>query len=318
MDSSPFPVVRVANVQPRPPTDRWLVEGLWGWPAVGFVAGIPKSQKTWLSLEIAVAVASGRPCLGRYPVRKRGHVLLYAAEDSAEAIRERVASIAAARQVDLDSLGVGLITVPSLRLDNDGHRRRLAATVAAIKPRLLILDPLVRLHSGDENSSADISSLLDFLRTLQREHEVAVLVVHHVRKSPASQPGQALRGSGDLHAWLDSALYLMRCQGRLVLRPEHRDNPAVEPVEIALDPDRPHLVVKGPLLDETSVPSASSSGGAGGLDDRVLHALAAQPLTRAALREHLKVRNETLGQALGRLQARGAIAQTDGHWATAV
>ena len=316
MDSSPFPVVRIAHVKPRPPTDRWLVEGLWGWPAVGFVAGTPKSMKTWMALELAVAVASGQPCLGRYAVKKRGHVLVYAAEDSAEAIRERVAAIASARHIDLDSLGVGLISVPSLRLDNEEHRRRLLATVATIKPRLLILDPLVRLHSGDENSSGDISSLLDFLRTVQREHEVAVLVVHHVRKSPASQPGQALRGSGDLHAWLDSALYLMRSNGRLILRPEHRDNAVVEPVEIALDPDRPHLVVRGPAGD-APLADDPSSGDTYDLEARVVEALSAQPRTRTALRDQLKVRNETLGQVLRGLQARGIVLQANGHWARA-
>jgi hypothetical protein len=269
-----------------------------------------------MALELAVAVASGQPCLGRYAVKKRGHVLVYAAEDSAEAIRERVAAIASARHIDLETLGVGLISVPSLRLDNEEHRRRLLATVAAIKPRLLILDPLVRLHSGDENSSGDISSLLDFLRTVQREHEVAVLVVHHVRKSPASQPGQALRGSGDLHAWLDSGLYLMRSNGRLVLRPEHRDNAVVEPVEIALDPDRPHLVVRGPAGDAPPGDDTPSTD-VHDLETRVVEALSAQPRTRTALRDHLKVRNETLGQVLRGLQARGIVLQANGHWARA-
>lgn len=311
MDLAPFPVVRVAHVQPRPATERWLVEGLWGWPAVGFVAGTPKSMKTWMALELAVAVASGQPCLGRYAVKKRGHVLLYAAEDTAEAIRGRVATIALARHIDLDTLGIGIITVPTLRLDNEEHRQRLRATVAAIRPRLLILDPLVRLHGGDENSSADISTLLDFLRTLQREYEVAVLVVHHVRKSPAAQPGQALRGSGDLHAWLDSGLYLLRTNGRLILRPEHRDNAVVEPVEIELDPDRPHLVVRGQAPGPDPIPPGND-----GLEARVVEALSAQPRTRTALRDHLKVRNESLGQALGHLQTRGVIAQADGHWTT--
>ena len=313
MDTSPFPVISIARIQPRPPTERWLVEDLWGWPAVGFVAGSPKSFKTWLSCELAIAVASGRPCLGRYHVHKRGRVLIYAAEDSAEAIRDRVASITSARQIDLESLGVGLIAVPSLRLDDEEHRRRLRATVAAIKPRLLILDPLVRLHSGDENSSADVSSLLAFLRTLQREFEVAILVVHHVRKSPASQPGQALRGSGDLHAWLDSGLYLLRSKGRLRLHPEHRDNPVMEPIEIALDSDQPHLIVKGPARQDRKV--ATAQRGQQDLEARVVATLAAQPLPRTALREQLRVRNETLGQALGRLRDRGIVAQIDGSWA---
>lgn len=308
MDNTPFPIVRVAHVKPRPATDRWLVENLWGWPAVGFVAGPPKSMKTWIALEIAVSVASGQPCLGRYAVKKRGHVLLYAAEDAAEAIRDRVAAIASARRIDLESLGVGLISVPSLRLDSDEHRRRLEATVASIRPRLLILDPLVRLHSGDENSSRDISELLAFLRGLQRKYEVAILVVHHVRKSPSSQPGQALRGSGDLQAWLDSGLYLLRNKGRLFLHPEHRDNPVVEPVEIALDPERPHLVIRGPTGEEPPADDPSD------LERRVVEALAKEAKTRLALRDHLKVRNETLGLALTRLQTRGKVLQTQGCW----
>lgn len=60
----PLSITRIAHIRPTPPTDRWLVEGLWAWPAVGFIGGTPKASKTWLALELAVAVASGRPCLG--------------------------------------------------------------------------------------------------------------------------------------------------------------------------------------------------------------------------------------------------------------
>jgi AAA domain len=92
--------------------------------------------------------------------------------------------------VNLDRLPLGLITVDGLRLDLQPHRERLSATLAKIRPRLLVLDPLVRLHRGDENSSAEISELLGFLRSMQREHQVAIVLVHHVRKSAAGQPGR--------------------------------------------------------------------------------------------------------------------------------
>jgi len=40
---------------------------------------------------------------------------------------------------------------------------------------------------------------------------LAILVVHRARKdSHASRPGQALRGSSELHGWGDSNLYLRR------------------------------------------------------------------------------------------------------------
>src|SRR5204862_15615 len=80
---------------------------------------------------------------------------------------------------------------------------RLQDAVARVRPRLLLLDPLVRLHQLDENSSQEVSNLLGYLRALQREHDLAVALVHHTSKRAHARHGQALRGSGDLHAWTD-------------------------------------------------------------------------------------------------------------------
>ena len=54
--------------------------------------------------------------------------------------------------------------------------------VQAHQPRLLILDPLIRLHRLDENGASQIAALLSYLRRLQRAFRVAILVVHHARK----------------------------------------------------------------------------------------------------------------------------------------
>jgi len=306
----PFPVTRIAHIRTDNPTPAWLVDELWADQAVGFIAGTPKSAKTWLALELAVAVASGQPCLGRYPVRQRGHVLLYAAEDTAAAIKHRTIGIAKARGIpDIERLAVGLIIEHQLRLDAPKHQERLDATVHKLRPRLLILDPLVRLHRSDENSSADISLLLDFLRQIQRRHACAVVLVHHVRKSPAGQPGQALRGSGDLHAWSDSSLYLLRRNGSLQLHAEHRSLQSPDPVAVELMTDPcPHLCVTGNAEKDEEDP----------LPARILAALTPRPMNRTALREILGVRNERLGKALGTLEAAGRIRKYDGLLAVPV
>jgi hypothetical protein len=224
---NPFPVVRVAHIKIVEDQDPWLIRGLWGREAVGFVGGTPKSLKTWMALEMCVAVASGSPCLGRFAVTQPGHVLLYAAEDAAEDIRHRVEGIARARRLDFERLAVGLITEPILRLDLPEHQLRLADTVAKIKPRLLVLDPLVRLHRGDENSASDVSGLLGFLRLLQREHHLAIVLVHHIRKANASQPGQALRGSGGQEGQtaLEVSTREPACTGSLPVRRAGRQGP---------------------------------------------------------------------------------------------
>ncbi len=240
-------------------------------------------------------------------------MLLYAAEDSACAIKHRVDAIARARGIgDIARLAIGLITEDNLRLDSDEHQQRLAITLEKLEPRMLVLDPLVRLHRSDENSAADVSGLLHYLRQLQRQYRVAVVLVHHVRKSAAEQPGQALRGSGDLHAWSDSNLYLLPRKQRLLLQAEHRSLPSPQPVavELATEPE-PHIVVIGDA-DEVEQPQPDP------LLDRVISTLLHKPMTRTDLRTALSVRNERLGEILAQLEASGRVQRLNGLLAVPV
>ena len=103
--STPLPVSRAADLDPRPPERRWLIEGLWGDEAVGIVGGEPKCCKSFLALDMAVAVASGAPCLRRFAALRTGHVLLYAAEDALGVVRHRLDGICAAAGVELAASG---------------------------------------------------------------------------------------------------------------------------------------------------------------------------------------------------------------------
>jgi len=75
-----------------------------GEACVGFIVEHPKGNKSWLSLDMAVAVASGTPCLGRFPVPRPGPVLVYAAEDHLDTVRTRLVGLCAGR-VDIGGLG---------------------------------------------------------------------------------------------------------------------------------------------------------------------------------------------------------------------
>src|SRR6201987_4070353 len=125
---------------------QWLVQELWSDQAVGILGGEPKCCKSFLGLDLAVSVASGAPCLRRFAVQRSGPVLLFPAEDSLAVVRRRLEGICSAAGVGFQSLPVEVITAPTLRLDTPTDRERLTNTVQARQPRLLILDPLIRLH----------------------------------------------------------------------------------------------------------------------------------------------------------------------------
>lgn len=305
-------VVAAGDITAEPGRTGWLVEGLWAAQGVGVIGGAPKSCKTWLALDLAVSVASSTPALGRFPVADAGAVLLYAAEDAPEHVQQRLDGVASARGRDLRALTIRLILAPTLRLDTARDRARLRKTLDEERPRLLILDPLVRLHQADENSAAEMSSLLGELRALQREYQLAVLLVHHLRKNaPQAPDGQALRGSGDLHAWGDSNLYLRRRDPSLRLTVEHRSASAPGPcaLELALEP-APHLRV-------VDTGALALSENIADLAERVIAALATadKPLSRDELRDLLRTRNATLGETLARLRAECRIVRAESGFA---
>lgn len=177
-----LPVELAYRLAARAETQRWLVTGLWSEEAVGLVGDEPKCCKSFLALDLAVSVASGTACLRHFPVSRPGNVLLYAAEDALHIVRRRLEGICAAADVSLQELDVHVITAPIVPLDLPVDRARLEQTVEQLKLRLLVLDPLVRLHRIDENASGEVASLLAYLRELQRRHNLAVLVVHHAKK----------------------------------------------------------------------------------------------------------------------------------------
>jgi hypothetical protein len=304
----PLRVVAVADLPPEDP-DRptWLIEDLWSAQAVGIIGGAPKCCKTYLALEIALAVASGRHCLGRFHVQDPGPVLLFAAEDSPSQVRARLWGLAQARGVPFHQLPVLVIVADQLRLDIEPDRLRLQTAIEKHRPRLLILDPFVRLHRLDENSALEVSPLLADLRALQRHFGLAVLLVHHTRKAGGEASGLALRGSSDLHAWGDSNLYLRRCDDQIRLTAEHRAARSPEPISLTLTgADTPHLVI------DSSAPKPPESG----LHQQVLDLLAREtsPLTQYQLRCALKVRNQAITAVLRDLSEQNKVSRSNGGW----
>ena len=152
----------------RSEAQRWLVTGRWLEQAVGIIDAEPKCCKSFLALDLAVAVASGTPCLRHFPVPTAGRVLLYAAEDALHIVRRRLEGICAAAGLPFQELDVQVITAPTVRLDLPADRTRLDNTAEHLKPTLFVLDPFVRLHRIDENASGEVAPLLAYLRELQR------------------------------------------------------------------------------------------------------------------------------------------------------
>lgn len=306
---SRLPVCPAHALEQKPPERRWLIESLWSAEAVGIVGGEPKCCKSFLALDMAVSVASGTACLRRFAVPNPGRVLLYAAEDALHVVRKRLEGICGAAGLSLDDLDLQVITASSLRLDLAADRDSLLETVAHLQPRLLVLDPFVRLHrSIDENHSGEVAPLLAYLRELQRLHKLAVVLVHHAKKGAAkARAGQALRGSSEFHAWGDSNLYLRRTGDALSLSVEHRAAPSRTALPLALHAEGDALALSLVDAPPTLPPAATASAA-----ERIEEALAnaPSPLSVNAIRNACRMRTQTVTACLADLVRAGRATRT--------
>jgi RecA-family ATPase len=301
--TEPLATVHAAKLVATTAPIEWLVEGLLLKSGTSILGGAPKAGKSFVALDVCVAVASATVAAAHFQVPAACPVTLFCAEDPSPVLASRLAALARSRQIPLESLQIEVIVEPALLLPD--ALPRLAATLQRSRPGLLLLDPLIRIHRSDENSAMEMAVILDGLRDLARSAKTAILLVHHARKAAAgSSPGSGLRGSSDLAAFADSNLYLRRFPdtGNLELKIEHRAAACPAPLQLRLCVDDDGSIARFQAQERNSSAVDPSA-------QRVLALLehATAPLPASVLRAKLGVRNQTVAAALRTLLTQGRI-----------
>jgi hypothetical protein len=216
------------TIESRP----WLIHELWPEQAIGFIGGQPKVGKSWLSLDLAVAVCVGGTFLGR-PVSNPGTVLYFLGEDHRADALDRIDQLLAGRGLDRDALqGRLYISDWAPCLEDKTARDSIAKAVEVLRPALVILDPLARfLQLADENSAKDMRIVTNWLRhDLSRKGEVAVCICHHTNKQR-----EDLRGTGDLRALSEVTILLFKSRKAVQVDVEMRSAKEPDPFHIRLE-----------------------------------------------------------------------------------
>jgi hypothetical protein len=199
----------------------WLIRGLVIEGGVGAIIGEPKSTKSWMALDMALAVASGTKALSEYQAPHARKAAYFFAEDLQDAVTTRIRAYARGRGADASELARNLYVQPrgeNVDLSKDADCARIIASCRMFTTDLglLVLDPLRDIHTGSENESDSMAAVMKRLRALSTILKCTVLVVHHSKKAdPAntSSNGNEIRGSSVINAALDSRLILKDLDG---------------------------------------------------------------------------------------------------------
>jgi RecA-family ATPase len=178
-----------------------VMEGL------SFLAGAPKLGKSWLALQLAVAVALGEEWLGE-PC-ERGAVLYLALEDSKRRLQSRMKKVLNHR-VFPETLH---LATECPRLDEGGLDRISSWLDARPDAGLVILDTLAKVKPRRKKNGdvyAEDSAAGAQLQALAFKHRAAVLVLTHTRKAAAEDFLEEVSGTLGLTGAADSVLVLKR------------------------------------------------------------------------------------------------------------
>ena len=191
------------------PPIAWVVPGILP-EGLTILAGKPKLGKSWLALDMALAVAGGGSVLGREC--DPGPALYLGLEDNQRRLQRRLNRIEPhlewpanlelnTRWPRLDQ--GGLKAVGQWIKTRDGAKLVIVDTLAVVRPQGKAHDTL---HTNDY-------AALRGLHQLASDTGVAIMVVHHLRKADSDDPFDSVSGSTGLTGAADTTLILTRREG---------------------------------------------------------------------------------------------------------
>jgi len=187
-------------------TPAWLVDQLIPGNGITCVAGRPKVGKSFIVLELAASIASGRPLFGQFEVDRK-NVLIISKEDGQAQLKERIQKLSIDR-----SLNIAISTDQGIFFDDDSMLPRILNLVHQCDAQVVIIDSFIRVNRGDENTSKGITLIHRVFKQLNDEG-VSIIFIHHHGKEDAQHArngGDSLRGSSDIYAMIDTLLTLKK------------------------------------------------------------------------------------------------------------
>ena len=200
--------------------DGLLAQGLF------IFAGSPKVGKSWLALELCLAVAKGEPLLDRNT--QQGSTLYFCLEDSYPRIQSRLYELT---DEPSDKL---FFSLKADTISNGLEEQIIKFKSEHDDLRLVIIDTLQMVRNETESSYGSDYAEIVPLKSVAEQLGITIVLVHHLRKAADSDPFNMISGSTGLSGATDGQLVLKkdkRCGGQAVLYATGRD---IEDQELSL------------------------------------------------------------------------------------
>jgi hypothetical protein len=203
------------------------------------------NYKTWILGLIARAIATGLPLFGQYKINQDGPVLILDNETPYAEAKRRKGKLGLG-----NDLPIYFLHHTDIKIDTDEGMAALQDIMEEIKPVLVILDPLVRFHSQEENSATGMALVMGNLRKIANTGRT-LITSHHYGKGDGPLSDRA-RGSSDIIAGVDMEYAITKKYDDVIfqsVKARMKDVPAIK-LSIAEDEQRFDFESKGEVPQE--------------------------------------------------------------------
>jgi hypothetical protein len=266
-----------------------LIEGLLNPGGFSALLGVPGTKKSFMALEMAFSIATGRDCLG-HKVAQGG--VLYMALEGLDGFEKRVAGLQAHHGLNDFPLAISGESLNLSQSDSKDGTKLLEliqeAEASLGQPiKFLVLDTLNRIMAGaDENSTRDMTLLVGRLDHIRKQTGVHILVVHHLGKDAS----KGARGSSVLVGAVDTELRIVNDTLRITKQKDMEVGPKtpfrLQTIEIFDDEDTSIKTAVLVGLTDAQVAFSKKPIPAGSKQDRLFDILG--PLATAPIPPELR------------------------------
>ena len=192
------------------PEQKWIVKDLIPESSFLVFSGQKGVTKSLLNKYFGLCIATGSPVFDEFEVVKKGPVLFFDEEGGNRRMRFRVTKISNGLDVDKSNeIEFYSVIKQGFKIDEPQRQKSFTKWMEEIikhyKPVFIVCDSLVRMMTGDENSSKDVRRIFDNLSPLMEKYGVTFSMIHHSCKD-----GRGFRGSGDFEYMADKTFVVKK------------------------------------------------------------------------------------------------------------
>lgn len=182
----------------------WIIKGVLPKAGLGVVYGASGSGKSFVVLDMGMAIARGAEWRGRKV--KQGRVAYIAAE-GADGFRKRLAAYAQHSQVDLEGVPMVVLNAAPNLLEKQDAVDVAKGIKASGGADLIIVDTFAQTTPGaNENAGEDVGKALGYCKRIHESTGAMVLLIHHSGKDAT----KGARGWSGLRAACDAEIEVVR------------------------------------------------------------------------------------------------------------